>query len=374
MKYATEIPDTNQANNSVEEYIHLFPYQETYNYAVAYTGGNPDPNEFSPGDPSKFNKWVLGEEPELVTHENDTVVRMNNDTFYKLAFVLLDQGPVILEATAPSVERFNSFQLMDDRNVNFRNLIYPSGSYTLYYGEKPSGIVGTAIEVPSKLAVVIVRVEVKNKKDDADVEDAKAVFNGIKIVGATIQEFPELDLLSKFTQDVVEEANSQIDEVFETTPFNDLVAGPSDVPDKVSELNLAAGTKHGWGGPVTSHSAYEVMFQDAKGKTLDASQGTYTLTTTEPPVDAFWSVTAYDSSDGHFHPNDEKRYHINNTTAITNEDGSVTFLFKTKCEQGDVNCLEVPEGPFDITARYYLPDCPIRTGEWTIPRPELVKR
>jgi hypothetical protein len=44
-----------------------------------------------------------------------------------------------------------------------------------------------------------------------------------------------------------------------------------------------------------------------------------------------------------------------------------------KCEDGDQNCLEVPAGPFDVIARYYLPKPEIMSGEWTIPRPVLKK-
>jgi hypothetical protein len=46
-----------------------------------------------------------------------------------------------------------------------------------------------------------------------------------------------------------------------------------------------------------------------------------------------------------------------------------TFRFKVKCEDGDQNCLEVPAGPFDVVARYYLPEPEIMNGQWTIPRP-----
>ena len=123
----------------VAEYIRNFPFQDTYNYAKRYTEG----------DPAKLNVWVLGAEPALVKAGEDKVVRMNNDTFYKLAFVVLDRGPVVLESSAPSQERFSSFQLMDDRNVNYRNVIHPSGRFTLYHGARPEPIEGEAIEVPS---------------------------------------------------------------------------------------------------------------------------------------------------------------------------------------------------------------------------------
>jgi hypothetical protein len=33
----------------------------------------------------------------------------------------------------------------------------------------------------------------------------------------------------------------------------------------------------------------------------------------------------------------------------------------------------VPAGPFDVAARYYLPEPEIMSGEWTMPLPSLVK-
>jgi hypothetical protein len=49
----------------VQEYIKKFSYQDTYNYAVKYTGS----------DPAKFNTWVLGAEPVLVRAGQDTGLR-----------------------------------------------------------------------------------------------------------------------------------------------------------------------------------------------------------------------------------------------------------------------------------------------------------
>jgi hypothetical protein len=74
----------------VAEYIQKFPYQDTFEYAKRYTGD----------DPNKLNIWVLGEQPALVKAGEDTVVRMNNDTYYKMAFVTLDDGPVWIGGTS----------------------------------------------------------------------------------------------------------------------------------------------------------------------------------------------------------------------------------------------------------------------------------
>ena len=80
-------------------------------------------------------------------------------------------------------------------------------------------------------------------------------------------------------------------------------------------------------------------------------------------------MTVYDTDRGGFlHPNKHLRYHINNTGAVRNADGTVTFLFKMSCGESDLNCLEVPAGRFDIAARYYLPSEAIKSGEWTLPK------
>jgi len=358
---ATEVR-AGSSEAQVADYIKKFPYQDTFDYMMRYTNG----------DPSKLNVWVIGEEPELVKAGDDKIVRMNNDTFYKLAFISLENGPVRLQSKKSNDNRFSSFQMMDDRNVNFRNVIRPKGTYTLFHGDKPATIEGEAIEAPSKLVALIVRVEVKDRNNADDVRDAKAIFNGITISGPKITSITKLDLLGGFDENVVKEATRQMEETSKSTPFSDLVAGPDDVPDKVPYLRLATGTKYGWGGPVTSHSAYETIFADKSGKPMVGKNGAYTITTEEPPVDAFWSITVYDTDRGGFlHPNKDDRYHINNTAAVKNGDGTVTFLFKTKCGKDDVNCLEVPEGQFDLATRYYLPKEAIRSGEWTVPRAEL---
>lgn len=360
-----DTPDNPNFESQVNEYIKKFPYQDTYNYAKRYTGG----------DPNKLNTWVLGAEPVLVKAGEDKVVRMNNDTFYKMAFVSLTDGSVIISSGSPNKERFNSFQLMDDRNVNYRNIIHPDGEYTLFFGEKPDQIKGEAIKVPSKLSVVVVRVEVKDKNNPTDMKAAKSIFRGITIKGNAPKTFPSVDMLSSFSKDVAVEAERRMDAAFKSTPFRLTVVGPGMEPGKdVVYLNHSAGTKGGWGGPDTSHSSYETLFFDANGKELNGKNGNYTVTTEEPPVDAFWSLTVYDTErGGYFHPNKDDRYHINNTSAVKSENGTITFKFKQTCSDNDINCLEIPASKFDIVARYYLPHAAIQSGDWELPGINLDK-
>lgn len=358
-----QLSEQESIEEKVEEYLRLFPYQDTYNYAKRYTGG----------DPSKLNTWVLGGQPRLVKAGEDKVVRMNNDTFYKMAFVDLVEGPVYIAATVTGESRFVSFQLMDDRNANYRNIIFPNGEYTLYHGETPEDIRGEGIEVPSKLSVVIVRVEVKNPDDVDDVTAAEEVFHTITIEGPEPGSFPSGDVLTQFSDAVAEEAHYRMDEVFKNTPFRLTVVGPGKAPgDNISYLSHAAGTRGGWGGPGTKHSSYETINLGRNQEPLVGANGAYTVTTEAPPVNAFWSLTVYDSERGGFlHPNKHDRYHINGTLAVANDDGTFTFLFKQDCAEEDINCLEVPAGRFDIAARYYLPTEAIRSGDWVLPPLEL---
>ncbi len=349
-------------DQQLEDYLIKFPYQDTYDYLMKYTGG----------DPSHFNKLTTVNKPVLVQAGEDKIVRMNNDTYYSGGFIYLSQGPVKLSSYFVDETRFYSFQLMDDKNCNFHNIIRPEGDYFLYYGEEPDNLEGQLIESPSLLVGVIIRVEVKDKDDPSDVALANKAYAGLDISGPEITEFPQVDLLSDFDDAVAIRAHEMMDSVFANVPFRGLVAAPDQVPDEVSYLHLAAGTKGGWGGPVAEHSTYQMIFFDKDGEPLDGSKGTYILTTEEPDVNAFWSVTAYDTErGGFFHPNKDNRYHINNTTAVRNDDGTITFTFKTSCEDGDVNCLQVPAGKFDLTARYYLPKQKLIDGEWTMPLPEL---
>jgi len=82
----------------------------------------------------------------------------------------------------------------------------------------------------------------------------------------------------------------------------------------------------------------------------------------------------YDTDRGGFlHPNKYDRYHINNSLAVPNEEGSYTFLLKQYCTAEDVNCLDLPAGRFDIVARYHLPADAIQSGDWTLPPIQLAQ-
>jgi hypothetical protein len=299
---------------------------------------------------------------------------MNNDTFYNGIVLDLSEGSVTL-GTEPANDRFYSFQLQDDRNVNYANIVQPEGEYTFYYGEKPENIVGKAVEAASVLSIIIVRIEVKDKNDAQDVAAATKVYKSLTSSGEQPAEFPVVDVLSQFSEEVAAEADKRITEKFMNSEVPDIVLNfDQKLGTDISYLAHAAAAKGVWGGPDLNHSMYDTLFNDVNGEQLDSRKGTYTVTTEVPNVNGFWSVTAYDTDRGGFlHPNKNDHYHFNEATAVANSDGTYTFTFKQECQTTDINCLEVPKGHFDIVARYYLPGEEIINREWIFPTLELQK-
>ena len=170
--------------------------------------------------------------------------------------------------------------------------------YTLYQGDALGEPAGEAVASPSSLAVVIVRVEVEDKSNAKDVAAAQDIFNGISIKGNQSAEFPALDLLSGFDEAVAAEGSRRMDEALAAVSFTDTVVGPGQEPGvDVPILNHSAGTKGGWGEPDPAHSVYEIILLDKNGESMVGGNGTYAVTTKEPPVDAFWSLTVYDTSE-----------------------------------------------------------------------------
>ncbi|MGW0586854.1 DUF1254 domain-containing protein [Streptosporangium sp. NPDC002607] len=89
-----------------------------------------------------------------------------------------------------------------------------------------------------------------------------------------------------------------------------------------------------------------------------------------PPVDAFWSITAYDT-DGYFIPNDAKKYAVGHQDLITtNTDGSADIAIQPDDPGADIpasNWLPVGNAPFTLTMRLYAPDKNTIAG-WKPPR------
>src|SRR6056300_106566 len=95
-----------------------------------------------------------------------------------------------------------------------------------------------------------------------------------------------------------------------------------------------------------------------------------------PPVEAFWSITAYDSATSQLTENALGRYSIGDRTPGLEyeDDGSLVLVLSAKPpSRGISNWLPIPEGPFHLVTRLYLPKPSALSGEYVLPVIERVK-
>ncbi|MEV6770010.1 DUF1254 domain-containing protein [Nocardia sp. NPDC051030] len=90
-----------------------------------------------------------------------------------------------------------------------------------------------------------------------------------------------------------------------------------------------------------------------------------------PPVDAFWSITAYDAS-SYLVPNPAGIYAIGHETPVVpNADGSVDLAIQSEDPGSSVphgNWLPIPSsGQFSLSMRLYAPQKRAIDGDWQVP-------
>lgn len=118
-------------------------------------------------------------------------------------------------------------------------------------------------------------------------------------------------------------------------------------------------------------AVYPSLSSDSEGRPLDGSNA-YVLHFDKgklPPVDAFWSVTAYDI-EGYFIPNTLKRYAIGDRDKLVpNADGSLDLYIQTDSPGKDkeANWLPVGKAPFTLLMRLYSPREEFLDGKWAPP-------
>lgn len=132
----------------------------------------------------------------------------------------------------------------------------------------------------------------------------------------------------------------------------------------------------GWGGNDQIEALYPISHADPDGEPYDGSH-TYQMTlVTDPPVNAFWSITMYDTSydgeAGYLVENSIDRYLINSTTRglIRNDAGGLTITIQhTEPENPTerANWLPSPEGSFYLSLRLYWPKPEALDGTWNPP-------
>jgi hypothetical protein len=136
-------------------------------------------------------------------------------------------------------------------------------------------------------------------------------------------------------------------------------------------LKRAMVAQLGLGANLPEDAIYPLNLADASGRALDgANKYVLHLEKAEvPPVDAFWSITLYDS-DGFQVENALNRFAVSSWMPFRyNADGSLDLYFQNETPGADkeTNWLPAPKGPFNLTMRMYAPKSQALTGKWSPP-------
>ena len=153
--------------------------------------------------------------------------------------------------------------------------------------------------------------------------------------------------------------------------------GWSVAPDNLGDygtdyLTRAGVAEIGLGANTPEEAAYTPAFQGADLLPLDSRVSSYRLHFApgqEPPVDAFWSVTAYDG-DSYLYPNAQNRHSVSDSRPdlIRRPDGSIDIVFShSRPADPGVNWLPVPDGPFRVYLRMYAPQASVLDHTWNPP-------
>jgi hypothetical protein len=136
-------------------------------------------------------------------------------------------------------------------------------------------------------------------------------------------------------------------------------------------LKRAMVSQLGLGANLPEDAIYPLNLGDDTGKPLDGANK-YAIHFDKgatPPVNAFWSITLYDS-EGFQVGNALNRFAVSGWMPFkTAPDGSLDIYFQNESPGKDkeANWLPAPKGAFNLTMRLYSPQADALTGKWNPP-------
>lgn len=150
------------------------------------------------------------------------------------------------------------------------------------------------------------------------------------------------------------------------------------IPDrKVAYVTRAVAARAGLWGNHGYEAAYQIVYVDGDNQPLDSAHRYELRLPAPPPVDAFWSLTMYDTHDFYLVENALNRYSIGDrTTGLQyGPDGSLTIYMQKDSPGTDKesNWLPTPQtGGFRPIMRLYQPRQSILDGTYILPAIERV--
>ena len=263
---------------------------------LAYSGG--------------INKWFHVRQPTPL--DQQSVIRMNRDTLYSAVIVDISKGATL---TMPdSGERYMSVMIVNEDHY-LNKVIHEPGIHKLTMKEFGTPYVNLSVRT------------LVDASDPVDIKLANALQDKLKIDAASARPYTH----PNYDQDSYQATFNLLGELGRGVPDARRTFGSK---EDVSEVRHLLATAWGWGG-LPESEAYYLNVEP------NLPVGAYKITVEDVPVDAFWSISVYNTA-GFFEKNDYDAYSVNNISGTPNADGSLTVHFGGDPES--VNFLPISEG------------------------------
>ncbi len=284
------------------------------------------------------NRWHHARLPTPL--DEQTVIRMNQDTLYSMAVVDVSEGASV---TLPDgAGRYVSVMVVD-RDHHVVSVLHDPGTTQL----DPGG--------PGQDYVVLAARVLVDPADPADVAVVHALQDGLAVDARAARPFdpPAWDRASlDATRDTL------LERARASTTYDRAFGRPGEVDPEQHLLGTAAG----WGGLPTSEAVYVPLLPPGDGQDGQDGQGWLLDMPADVPVDGFWSVSLY-GRDGYF-PDVGEPVSLNSVTAQRDPAGGVAV--RVGGPPGQPNRLPTVEG-WNLLVRLYRPRPEVRDGRWTVP-------
>lgn len=377
----------------------------------------------------------LGIYPHLLTPETQGQLRAANaDTLYLNAWLDLSQGPVMLDVPAMG-DRYYTLAFMDlyglPKHLGTRT---NGGAARRYALVGPNGIAPD--EVPDGVEVLRLDTDIVwmlgrvLAQEGADLDAARTLAEAIRFDGPLGPPVSDAEPLRTgeslvffgMLNDALRAVPVRASEAALMAQFDQAGFGPSVQFDPTSlsaaqQLGLGCALRAGpqilmqrgyrptnivngwmWSGDMADpgfdyllraetarggyvndplESIYPAAVADNRGELLqgDRRYRIHFAAGALPPVDAFWSFTAYDRATSQLMPNAIRRYAIGDRTdgLVYGADGSLTlYLSSSEPPEGRANWLPVPLSQFLVVMRMYLPRSEALDGRYATPPIERI--
>lgn len=269
----------------------------------------------------------------LTKTEEQSVVRMNRDTYYSVALVDVSGGATITVPALPEGKYLSVQPVSEDHRT--QPMSYGGGTYQL------ATHVGTHLFVIIRLDATFSEEEAAFYQDQIRIDAANAELFTAEPVNRDSFVRAENTLKARLPMLVARYGASFGRSMF-TSPMDET---RGDFVREIYEVAAAAG----WGGAQWRDNIYETS------REMSANQ-CHQATFEDPQNAAFWSITVYDKRGFMF----GDLAHVSSNTAQPNPDGSYTVSIGCGASAPNNIPAENPSGVVSVSVRHYQPSDRVR--------------